>query len=630
MVQVYSENTNTNSVIVSSWERSKTLGVDPIKIENELLGGAELKDRVDQLRDFFRASHPILERLYSQLKKTSFMILVSDVDGYILRSWGEYPFAEKAKKVWLDAGANWNEHIKGTNAIGTALIEKKPVSVIGKQHFCRENHFLTCYASPLYSPSGKLLGILDVSGDARDHHIHTLGMVTAAAQACQSQLLLENKQHELTLALQETEDIFKKMTQPLISLDESGIITRINQAAADILQRPLQCCIGQPLSHWFHCEDLLSPNGPSVKKITLHPNYKGETKTWVAQTVQDQRRKNFRVLLSPAKSRNLMKAKQIEHKSGWVYDCPKVKQVLQTVTAVAQTEASILIQGETGSGKEGIAQEIHRASGREGPLITINCAAIPEQLIESELFGYEKGAFTGAGKEGQTGKFEAAHGGTLFLDEIGELPLSSQAVLLRVLEEKVVTKIGSHQPKQVDVRIVAATNRNLVEEVQNKRFRADLYYRLCEFEIKLPPLRERSDLFSLADFFLQKVAQEIGLKEITLDHMTKKKIQHYHWPGNIRELRQVLRQAAYKAHFIRQSTRISVEELWLSRDHTPMLLLRDQEVETIIQAIQTADGNLSKAAQLLGISRTTLYKKINQYPQISKVREQIKYNNVSL
>ncbi|MGA8943950.1 MAG: sigma-54-dependent Fis family transcriptional regulator [Thermoactinomyces sp.] len=617
---------NRDSVIHASWERSKAFGVDPVHIEDKLLTEGELKDRIDQLHSFFRISTPVLDCLYSYLNKSSFMLLVADPDGYILRTWGDFPFMEKAKRVFLDTGANWHEQVKGTNAIGTALTEEKPVSVIGRQHYCRENHFLTCYATPLYSPQGELLGVLDISGDVWHHQTHTLGMVIAAAQACQTRLLLENTQQELTLSLRETETVFRGFSQPLISADENGIITRINQAAADLLQQPARRCIGQPLDRWFkESETILSAGGPTLKKITLAPDLKGKKRRWVAQMIQDQRRKKFRVLISLEEARHPVQSKRAEDSDDLIYDCSKVKQVLETVLAVSPTEASILIQGETGTGKEGIARMIHRASGRKGPLITINCAAIPEQLIESELFGYEKGAFTGARNDGQIGKFEAAHGGTLFLDEIGELPLSAQAVLLRVLEEKKVTRIGSCDSKPVDVRIIAATNRVLVEEVQKKRFRADLYYRLCEFEITLPPLRERSDLFSLVDFFLQKITREIGADPLTLDHLAKKKIERYHWPGNIRELRQVLRQAAYKACYLRQSTVISAGDLWFSQDNNPSpLALKNIEEEAVIEAIQAANGNLSKAAQILGISRTTLYKKIGQYPRIKEIREQAK------
>lgn len=626
------EESKSKAPIVASWKRSKEFGVDPVQVENDILTGGELKDRQGRLYDFFRTSDCLLERLYAQLKKTSFMLIVSDPDGYIVRSWADSPFIHRARKVWLDAGANWHERVKGTNAIGVALAEKSPVSVVGKEHYCRENQFLTCYASPIYSPTGELLGILDVSGDARNHQPHTLGMVIAATHACQTQMLLENAQNELTLSLQETDTIVQTVGQPLISVDENGLITRINQEAADLLNRPIAECIGQPLSRWFqsNANDLLSSRGSSTKKIRLVSDNDGTATTWVVKAIHDGRRKVYRSVLRPEEPRKKFEGgKSVSSNREMVFQCPKIQNVLKTAAAIARTNTTVLIQGETGTGKEWVAQYIHEASGRRGPLVVVNCAAIPEQLIESELFGYEKGSFTGARSEGHIGKFEAANGGTLFLDEIGELPLTVQAVLLRVLEEKKVIRIGSHQPKPVDIRIVAATNRILAQEVKEGRFRPDLYYRLCEFELFLPPLRERSDLFQLVHHFLQKNARNVGVKQFMLDDDSWKKIQRYHWPGNIRELRQVLCQAAYRAYFVRESSIIKAQDLTFpqekeieeTRRHN---LIDVQEEDAIVQAIQNAKGNLSEASRLLGISRTTLYRKMEQYPRLRKIRESSK------
>lgn len=626
------EESKSKAPIVASWKRSKEFGVDPVQVENDILTGGELKDRQGRLHDFFRTSNSLLERLYAHLKKTSFMLIVSDPDGYIVRSWADSPFIHRARKVWLDAGANWHERVKGTNAIGVALAEKSPVSVVGKEHYCRENHFLTCYASPIYSPTGELLGILDVSGDARNHQSHTLGMVIAATQACQTQMLLENARNELILCLQETDTIVQTVGQPLISVDENGLITRINQEAASLLKRPISECIGQPLSHWFqsNTNDLLSSRGSSTKKIRLVSDNDGKATTWVVKAIHDGRRKVYRAILRPEEPRKKFEGgKSVSSNSEMVFQCPKIQNVLKTAAAIARTDATVLIQGETGTGKEWVAQYIHEASGRRGPLVVVNCAAIPEQLIESEMFGYEKGSFTGARSEGHIGKFEAANGGTLFLDEIGELPLGVQAVLLRVLEEKKVIRIGSHQPKPVDIRIVAATNRVLAQEVKEGRFRSDLYYRLCEFELFLPPLRERSDLFQLVRHFLQKNARDVGVEQFVLDDDSWKKIQRYHWPGNIRELRQILRQAAYRAYFVRRSTIIKTQdlafpqekEIEVNRRHNSIYV---QEEDAIVQAIQNAKGNLSEASRLLGISRTTLYRKMEQYPRLREIRESSK------
>ena len=261
--------------------------------------------------------------------------------------------------------------------------------------------------------------------------------------------------------------------------------------------------------------------------------------------------------------------------------------------------------------------------------MVVNCGAIPESLLEAELFGYEKGAFTGARNGGHRGKFEAAHKGTLFLDEIGEMPLSSQAVLLRILEEKQVTRIGSNRPIPVDVRIITATNRDLAREVRENRFRADLYYRICEVEIHLPPLRERSDLFLLAEHFLEQVSRELNIDPVRLSDEVREMLARYHWPGNIRELRQVLRQAVFHAHFVRGSSALSAEDLVFPQAQagkpdasSRSVSLEEQEAETIAQAIRISRGNLSKAARMLGIGRTTLYRKLNRYPGLKNIRVQ--------
>lgn len=306
-----------------------------------------------------------------------------------------------------------------------------------------------------------------------------------------------------------------------------------------------------------------------------------------------------------------------------VASCPKVKQVLTLVRQIAETNATVLIQGETGTGKDIIAREIHRKSGREGPFIVVNCGAIPQALIESELFGYEKGAFTGANQKGHKGKFEAAHGGTLFLDEIGELPLASQVVLLRAIEEKRITRIGSHEAKSVDVRIIAATNRDLVQAIKQNRFRADLYYRLNEIEVKLPPLRERSDLPLLIDHFLNEIAAELHIRKPVIDQSAVAKLARHPWPGNIRELRHVIRQAVYHVHFVKRGDTVSEGDIALSSSPGQKY---DQAVasekETIAQAIRQAEGNLSKAAKRLHIGRTTLYRKLKQYPELLKIRDE--------
>lgn len=289
---------NAESLITSSWKRSEKLGIDPKNLEDDLLTGGELKDRKERLQNLFQACSPILNKLYSQLKNSLFMILVADPDGYIVFNRGKAPFARSAKKVWLDAGANWNENVKGTNAIGTALIEGKQISVIGDQHFSWKNRFLSCYSSPLYSPTGELLGVLDISGDIREHHPHIMGMVSAAAHSFQTQLLLQHKEKELTLSFQENDAIVNAFDQPLISVDNDGLIQRMNHNASYYLKQPIKQCIGRPLSNWFNTETVhkLLTSNSSVKHIH------SESYTWDVERVFDHRQKVYRsILRSPSK-----------------------------------------------------------------------------------------------------------------------------------------------------------------------------------------------------------------------------------------------------------------------------------------------------------------------------------------
>lgn len=618
-MQTEPEQVKLPPVLISSWERSRRLGVDPKQVKDEVLTDGELLDRKERMSDLLQACSPVIETLYAQLRRSSFMVLLSDRDGYIVAKWGDPPFTERASQVWLDVGANWDERVKGTNAIGTALAECKPITVWGDQHYCEENRFLTCYAAPLYSPKGDLLGILDISGDARLHHPHTLGMVITAAQACQARLLLHQTQHELVLHMREMDAMMAYLGRPLIAVDGDGLITRANQAAAQWLKCTLDECVGQPLSRWFHRDEvkaLMSRSDESVLTSTVA----GNTVSWVAKPILDERKRTFRIHLFGGSAGDASNGRM--EAFDLVIGCRKVRDVFDLAVRVAPSSVTVLIRGETGTGKERLARQVHEASGRKGPFVAVNCGAIPDSLVESELFGYEKGAFTGARKDGYKGKFEAADGGTLFLDEIGDMPTASQVALLRVLEEKKVTRIGSHQPIPVDVRVIAATHQDLEQAVADGRFRADLFYRLREMELVLPPLRERTDLYLLAKHFLEKVQQELG-RAIIVSAEVWPILERHDWPGNLRELRQVIRQAAYQACFVRGVDWITARDLpplksgWSQKeDSSSCISIDGAEEHAIAQAIDVAGGNLSQAARLLGIGRTTLYRKLNKYPHL--------------
>lgn len=621
-------------LIVSSWERSQRYGLDKKKAEHDFLSHKNLLERKSEMKELLQVVTSVLDHLYFQLKQFDLIVAFNDSEGYLLGTWGNPSFStlfEKSRDFSL--GSKWTEEIKGTNAVSLSLKEKKPITIIGEQHYFQKYHMLTCSATPLYSPTGEFLGTLNIGASKNNHHEYFLPMLTMAAHACQSKLLLQTTERELVLQLQETELMVKTNLKPIISIDRDGVIKRVNQYAAQILQKPISECIGRPLEHWVENQivgKLLTTNkGSDVELKWTDPEH-GKQR-WIVETILDQQQKPHRVVLSLEKTTVDQKIepppkKEWIQSNGLIIRCSKVQKIYRFALQVAKTNASILICGETGTGKGILAKEMHLASGRKGPFLTINCGAIPEQLVESELFGYERGAFTGARSKGHPGKFEAADGGTLFLDEIGEMSLSAQVALLKVLEEKVVTRIGSHKPIPVDVRIIAATNKDLSKEIVAGRFRQDLYYRLREIEIKLPPLRERTDLPFLIQHFKDQISEELKV-EFSFDADAQKRLTRYHWPGNIREMRQVIRQAAFHALFGRDATLIIAEDLQLSEQPPAQVLsMTEMEEETITQMLEETKGNLTEAARRLGIGRTTLYRKLSQYPKLKELHRQLRRN----
>ncbi|NLO96520.1 MAG: sigma 54-interacting transcriptional regulator, partial [Peptococcaceae bacterium] len=308
-----------------------------------------------------------------------------------------------------------------------------------------------------------------------------------------------------------------------------------------------------------------------------------------------------------------------------------IKKAKYLAERFADSPENILLIGESGTGKELFVQAIHNKSRPNGPFIAINCAAMPRNLIESELFGYEPGAFTGANKNGSPGKIELANGGTLFLDEIGDMPIELQAVLLRVLEDKQVTRIGGKYSRAVDFRLVAATNKNLLELVEQKSFREDLYFRLSVIRIEIPPLRQRpEDILLLAEHFVQSYSQKMNLPTPEISDAVRQIIQEYHWPGNVRQLENAMIYAVNMAQggiiqpeclpneiFRATNKKSSHTQQATSNQATLRIsdLLSYQESEAIVirNALARTSGNITSACKLLKISKATMYKKMKEY-----------------
>ncbi|MGE7906540.1 sigma-54-dependent Fis family transcriptional regulator [Peribacillus sp. NPDC094092] len=587
--------------IQESWQRCISKGLQPSMMDKEdMLGAFELAEYHDRYAELLYHSSPILEEVYRSINGLESILLLAAPEGYIIETVGDPAFIRHADNVSLRKGANWLEDSKGTNAIGTAIVEKNPVLIHGSQHFHQDNHFLTCAASPIYHPDGHLLGVLNLSSHQQNYHPFSVSLVQRVADSIKQALLLSHTQkREKNLYF-----IYDSYPDPLITLDKEGRVTDLNLAASHVIGT-----LKKPVSN------IISGTDPLV----LEQRVSIKDQEFLVQTLSDNMEQSVIVRLKKQKLIDGLTTNRYQFTDILSNDS-QMNRTISIAKRAAALDISLLITGESGTGKELFAQSIHGASLRsDKPFIAINCSAIPENLLESELFGYEKGAFTGAKNAGHKGKFEAANGGTLFLDEIGDMPLQAQASLLRVLQERCVTRVGGHASIPIDVRVIAATNKDLQKEIEAGNFRADLFFRLCGLSLKLPNLRSRKDLLLLAESILVDLPYKSEHTELTDE--AKAFILQYSWPGNFRELQNVLGQAAFLADngpitrdllvALCPVSSISHEEV-ANADQEPRNF-QEQESLLIRNALERTNGNISKAAKQLDIGRNTLYRKMKKY-----------------
>ncbi|MHB8172595.1 MAG: sigma-54-dependent Fis family transcriptional regulator [Thermincolia bacterium] len=626
-------------VVAHSWQRSKLLKVDPYGEEAWEIKGLELREKVQQHQHLIQLAWPFMENLYNFVKGSGFQVVLADAQGFLLEVIGDSDILERTRMIHLCPGGNWSEQIKGTNAIGTAITEQRPVQIFAYEHFVQANHFITCSAAPIFDPDGQLAGVLDVTGDYRFANPHTLGMVVAAAYAIENQLGLHKATSKLYMAYKYSNTLMESMSDGIISIDNFGVITQINSVGGRILGVNPEEIVGRKALDVFHRplpmeEVIKTGKGYEDKEIFLD---RPTGRKHFTSTTKPLRDDQGNIIGAVATLREIKAVRELVSRMAGAQarftfeDLIGVSLPMQEAIGLAKVAAdsisTVLIQGESGTGKELFAQAIHNAGSRkDGPFVAINCAAMPRDLIESELFGYDEGAFTGARKGGRPGKFEMVIGGTLFLDEIGDMPLETQVKLLRVLQEKQVTRVGGQKVIPVDIRVIAATHRNLAMAVDKGDFRLDLYYRLNVININVPPLRERGDdLILLTKHLKSKVAARLG-KEITgAAPGFMARVKAYSWPGNVRELENVVERAVNLTNGgelleenlpeqIREGSSTTCYVDAPIKDFRGSLKsLKDMEREAIINALTHHQGNISKAAATLGIGRNTLYRKLKEY-----------------
>jgi transcriptional regulator of acetoin/glycerol metabolism len=620
------------STIVISHRRSEQFGLCPdSRPDFNPVSGADLSHLVEQNRLLYSHAIPAMETLYQQIANTHNMVLLTDAHGVIVHSLGDADFLEKANRVALTPGVAWSEESKGTNAIGTAIAERVPTTVHADQHFLSANHFLTCSAAPITDHRGNVVGVLDVSGDRRSFHKHTMALVRMSALMIENQLFAATFENAITVHFHTRPEFIGTLMEGIASFSPGGRFLAANRnglfqlglSYPALQAHTFSSLFGLPVSALYdHYRtaapdllDLCMHNGVRVRgRAELRLTNGVHVLTGAFDDVPHAAALNQPPARAPA--RRLSGLRYLNTGD------TQLEQVIDKVNRVLGRDVPIMIMGETGTGKELLAQAIHNDSPRaQGPFVAVNCASIPETLIESELFGYEDGAFTGARKKGAVGKILQANGGTLFLDEIGDMPYSLQARLLRVLQERMVTPLGSGKSIPVNVEVICATNHNLRRRIAEGLFREDLYYRLNGLVVKLPPLRERTDLEIVVKKILAAETESGGIH--TISDEVLRLFKRHKWPGNFRQLTNLLRTAAIMAgdeeeiglRHMPDDFLDDVAEAPASAPATQQVIasganLEEMELAAIVRSLEANGGNVSATARALGVSRNTIYRKL--------------------
>ncbi|WP_233492887.1 sigma-54-dependent Fis family transcriptional regulator [Chromobacterium sp. ATCC 53434] len=579
--------------ILHSWQRCRSLGLPVGGHGGERLTDGELRERREANADWLGAARPALAGLFEHVSASGLVLIVADRRGWILDESGDIPFLDKAERLALAPGMDWSETARGTNAIGTALAAADCARVRGAEHYLERNRALSCAASPLLGPQGQLLGALDISGPGRKLGDAQWLALLAARGQIEAQLLEAAAHRGWRFDLHDDPRLLDSPAACRLAFDDDGRLLAANRAGLALCglepdgwqARQFAALFGQSLEHW------LRRHGQAVGLLEI-----------------GARRLSARLRPPPRRPAAVAQAGRSVPDATPPMPDGLPETLFPTAVKLLEADIPVLLLGETGTGKDRLARALHAASSRRAaPFVAVNCAAIPEGLIEAELFGYQPGAYTGASRHGSKGRLREADGGVLFLDEIGDMPLGLQARLLRVMQEREVTPLGGGAAKRLDIRLVCATHRELRGLVADGSFRADLYYRLCHYPLTLPPLRERGDVAAIAQTMLDGMGA--AQRGIALSPELALAFRGYRWPGNLRELSNLL------------STLLALSDdgAALGLEHLPASLREDMaaqghmvEDQAVAELLRRCGGNASAAARALGISRSTLYRRLGK------------------
>ena len=599
------------TALLASWTRSQNHNVAADRNATTALSEGELHRRRHSQSRLMEAACPALQQAGDLLSATQSMLILADAEGAVLRTAGDPRAITRGEDIGLREGGVWSENAIGTNAIGTALVVNAPVKIHSFEHFCRPVQRWTCAAALVRDPrNGRTLGVVDLSGQPDAACLRDLAHAVSVAQQIEAILkcrLDTENASVLQHFLQRRNDWH---SDGLIAVDSAGKIIHATDAARRTLQMSGSALIKEdriallahtPPERWMpllrqhlpYCElDLVTEQGQGIGAVIALPS-----------------RQRARQLEVPSPRRTATPPPGL---AAIIGNSPGLRAARDRAARIATiADAPVLIEGETGVGKELFARAIHHAASADAPFVPVNCGGLPRELIGSEIFGYVRGAFTGADSNGRPGKLEAAAGGSFCLDEIGEMPMDLQPYLLRALEDGMVYRIGSPTPVQVRTRVISMTNRDLLTESEHGRFRSDLFYRIAVLRLRVPPLRERGDdIVMLVEHFARRAAERSGLPVPHFSTQALDQLRRHHWPGNVRQLRNVVEALVYLSEHHRVTLDDLPPEVMAEQPHAPSGDLRSVERDAIVGALRTCHGNLSQTARMLGIARSTLYARI--------------------
>jgi transcriptional regulator of acetoin/glycerol metabolism len=618
------------SMIIDSWERCYSdYQLDPDS-DNEkiVLTSHELNNHQQLMGDYFKIAADGVNSFGCALNQAGLAVLLADSQGITVAKRLPSAGSELFESRGFLLGSCWNEKVSGTNAIGMSLVEKQPLIVHGQEHYNRNSGKLSCSVAPIFDSLGNFMGCLNASclgaSGGKETQFLTLKLVTMYARMIENSYFYHFHRNNIIIAINPRNNFGEEGQECLIALSEGGNIIGANRNSfaqyamlfsGDLIGKKIEVLLNISIEKLQN-----NTNGGLTDSLITIGNSEEQFKLQLHSPMRFFNKSNTLV-----KTRNEIKKSHHGHPSldqlkgndqGVVASITRIRKIINQ-------DIPILLQGETGTGKEAFARAIHDESDRaNGPFIALNCAAIPESLIESELFGYQNGTFTGARKNGMKGKLSQANGGTIFLDEIGDMPIQLQTRLLRTLAEKEVLPLGAEVPEVLDVKVISATHQNLQEQIKNRAFREDFFYRLNGMSLKLPSLRDRSDKDEVITSVLK--SENTSFDDIQFERQAYQFLLDYSWPGNIRQLKNVLKYALaikegstitlndFPADIINSSSVINPVSV-NDNQSNPTLNCDDQDANLLLNSLRLHKWNVTGVAEELGICRSTIYRKMKKF-----------------